>query len=443
MGRFDNELIKNADNAYQMYKLPEPAQQGGFEQNQFMPPFAESFPPTSAPVDDVAKFQNINPVRRMIQVTDLDASGQDVMGGPGSSAVFASVEDNLDETLYQVYKASREIRDAITAGVEFDFDRLFTATNNCADFSRTASLEPETDRTIQALASLVEEIENNLFDTQNYHQANSDLQSLEALAEDINKYAFFAIEAEEVTRLPRKEKKEYKKQLSEKDMDTVPPCPCGTPGCPGCDNVAEVHASVKTDIEARRERLAHGNGREETLQQDDVRALDNVAPYENVGPDMTVDVTAPQPVNGEDAGYVDFYNDGAETGINPAQLPHGQETFPMDQTNPAFVEYNRQMVAGREKIFEALQVVERLEKLGMVREDDRAKHIAKFEQMSDAKLAGFKASLDMLEESGARQPRSQKVASGNNNRMPEMGRLTTASTTTRESILADDWLMTL
>ena len=78
----------------------------------------------------------------------------------------------------------------------------------------------------------------------------------------------------------------------------------------------------------------------------------------------------------------------------------------------------------------------------MVQNNDRAKHIAKFEQMSDSKLAGFKASLDMLEESGARQPRSQKVASGNN-RLPEMGRLTTASAVTRQDIQSDDWLMTL
>ena len=78
----------------------------------------------------------------------------------------------------------------------------------------------------------------------------------------------------------------------------------------------------------------------------------------------------------------------------------------------------------------------------MVNDDDRAKHLAKFEQMDSAKLAGFVASLDMLEESGARQPRSQKVASGSN-RMPEMGRLTTASTVTRQDVQSDDWLMTL
>jgi len=48
----------------------------------------------------------------------------------------------------------------------------------------------------------------------------------------------------------------------------------------------------------------------------------------------------------------------------------------------------------------------------------------------------------MFEESGARQPRSQKVASGSN-RLPEMGRMTTASTVSRQDILVDDFLMTL
>ena len=117
----------------------------------------------------------------------------------------------------------------------------------------------------------------------------------------------------------------------------------------------------------------------------------------------------------------------------------------MDGTNPAYVPYQNALgavQASRERIFDSLQVVERLEKLGMVSSDDRAKHLAKFEQMSDSKLAGFKASLDMLEESGARQPRSQKLASGSS-RLPEMGRLTTASTVNRQQLSADDWLMTL
>jgi hypothetical protein len=90
----------------------------------------------------------------------------------------------------------------------------------------------------------------------------------------------------------------------------------------------------------------------------------------------------------------------------------------------------------------AIELVDRLERLGMVEGRDKPNHIAKFEQMSEAKLAGYKASIDMLEESGARQPRSQKVASGSN-RMPELGRLTTASTVSRQDIHSDDFLMTL
>jgi len=78
----------------------------------------------------------------------------------------------------------------------------------------------------------------------------------------------------------------------------------------------------------------------------------------------------------------------------------------------------------------------------MVQAEDRANHIAKFEQMSDAKLAGFKLAVDQLEESGARQTRSQKVASSST-RLPEMGRLTTASAVSQMDIKSDDFLMTL
>ena len=165
-----------------------------------------------------------------------------------------------------------------------------------------------------------------------------------------------------------------------------------------------------------------------------------------MSPSFTTNVLEPEQVNGEDAGYVPFYNDGAETGIVPGDEPHKQEVWPYDGTNPALVPYQQGIVAAvqesRERIYDSLIVVDRLEKMGMVNPDDRAKHLAKFEQMDSAKLAGFVASLDMLEESGARQPRSQKVASGSN-RLPEMGRLTTASTVKRQDISSDDWLMTL
>jgi len=146
------------------------------------------------------------------------------------------------------------------------------------------------------------------------------------------------------------------------------------------------------------------------------------------------------------ADVPDDYNDGGETGFGLAYNYH-REPWPNDATNPALVPDQQMQMqaavqAGKEKILESIELVGRLERLGMVNPQDRASHVAKFEQMSNAKLAGFKASIDLLEESGARQPRSQKVASGAN-RMPEMGRLTTASTISPADIKADDWLMTL
>ena len=404
MSRFDDELTRTADNAWQMRGLPEPIDAPGYDPftNMYLDgPLGLSSQPQVAPSTDAAKMMANQPVRRMINVTDLDT--QDVMSQPGSSAVYASV-DNLDDSLYQVYKASRNIRDAIADGSDFDFDALRTASIYCMDFTRRASKDKDINEVIGTIASIIDEIENNLVLTSDYKVAHRDLQEFETLLEDVNGFA--------------------SRQAS--------------------NVISDVASDLEDRIAQRENRLAT-NGNQETLQMDDVRNLDNVGLYEkSVSPDMTVDVTAPEEVNGQDAGYVPYYNDGAETGKVPQQ-GDDRNPFPYDQTNPALVPYAGTVAsvqASREKIFEALQVVERLEKLGMVQSDDRAKHIAKFEQMSDAKLAGFKASLDMLEESGARQPRSQKVASGNN-RMPEMGRLTTASTTTRESILADDWLMTL
>jgi hypothetical protein len=167
-------------------------------------------------------------------------------------------------------------------------------------------------------------------------------------------------------------------------------------------------------------------------------------------PDFQTNVLVPnaQPNQLALADVPDDYNDGGETGFGLAYNYH-REPWPNDGTNPALAPFQPMAAtvqaavqAGKEKILEAIEVVDRLERLGMVQGDDRANHIAKFEQMSDSKLAGFKASSDMLEESGARQPRSQKVASGAN-RLPEMGRLTTASTANQFDVKSDDFLMTL
>ena len=490
MSRFDDELTRTADNAWQNSGAPAPAQQGGYAQNWMRDPFAESFPTMTPPADDVADWDANQPARRFLQVTDLNASGADVMGGPGSSAVFASVDENL----YQVYKASRQIRDAIEAGTDFDFDGLLKSASSSIKGVRKASDDKWLIQTTASLGELAQDVETELVNTGDYRQAYKNLVEFEGLLEEMNKYAtggYIDEDAEPrnymdqslfpvlehsgdeefegpslhgegsslpsgtnienywqtmgLDRAPYEESNEEGRRAWMRNQCRS----CGAQKEDGrCDFCGDKAIDKKPMGQGRRrakvetlKSATDNNGRHETLQHDDVRALDNVAPYMNVGPNETVEVTAPQPVNGEDAGYVPYYNDGAETGITPGQGPHAQEVFPYDQTNPAMVPYQG-LVASREKIFEALQVVERLEKLGMVQDTDRAKHIAKFEQMSDAKLAGFKASLDMLEESGARQPRSQKVASGNN-RMPEMGRLTTASTTTRQSLLADDWLMTL
>jgi len=498
MSRFDDELTRTADNAWQNSGAPKPVvQRGTYDQVDNMNldgPFGLSSQNPDL-VDDVQAWAVNEPAHRMLQVTDLDAAATDIMGGPGSSAVYASA----DESLYQVYKASRKLRDAIEAGLDFDFTNLFTAANHTAKAIRSASSDGWLIQTTAGLNNLVQDVETDLVNTGDYRQAYKNLVEFESLLEEMNKYAGMDFDAEDeptAEELRRADETAIGRQREEAlDFEESPgvgnrpgigyelpnatterplgaagldeeaeykpsrACPdCGTqrvkiPGkkslaCPDChadkflDSTTKVNPHNAKVITAKAIQ-ADSSGRQETLQHDDVRNLDNAELYmnDNVMADATVDVTAPQVVNGEDAGYVDYYNDGAETGITPGQEPHKQEVFPYDATNPALAPYAG-TVAAREKIFEALQVVERLEKLGMVQDTDRAKHIAKFEQMSDAKLAGFKASLDMLEESGARQPRSQKVASGNN-RMPEMGRLTTASTSNRQSISSDDWLMTL
>ena len=221
------------------------------------------------------------------------------------------------------------------------------------------------------------------------------------------------------------------------------------------------------DLESRLANLSvyATNGNQETDTHDDVRDLDGTNPIFDrqraMTPDSQQNVVVPnaQPNQLALADVPDHYNDGGETGYGLAYNYH-REPWPNDPTNPAlqgymgleFQQAPAQMAApakaaavqeARERILESIELVDRLERLGMVNSEDKAKHIAKFEQMDTAKLAGFKASIDMLEETGARQPRSQKVASDNNNRMPEMGRMTTASTLSRQDVLADDFLMTL
>jgi len=458
MSRFDDELVKEAENAWQQSGAPGPSTGEPYDQQTTIN--LDTFgAPTMAPTpaDEVNDWIADMPMMRQLDVQDLDAAEEgEIVGGPGSSAVYAEggpMYASVDESLYQVYKASREIRDAIETREDFDFSSLLTASNNASSTVRSASNDQEVVYTVGTIAGIVNDIENDLVMTANYKQAYDDLKSLEGLLETINKVA------------------------ENKTADALSCGTCGEPGCSGsCGaNGDMTMASKKTEVAARiaeRElRLAEkdvdcdieacdggkgckkntrkaSNGNQESLMVTDVRDLDDQAGVfdfeKTITPDHVTNVEVPEDVNGEDAGYVPYYNDGAETGKTP-QEDDSRDPFPYDGTNPALVPYAGTVAAvqaGREKIFEALQIVERLEKLGMVQEDDRAKHIAKFEQMSDGKLEGIRASLDMFEESGARQPRSQKVASGSN-RLPEMGRMTTASTVSRQDILVDDFLMTL
>jgi hypothetical protein len=471
MSRFDDELVKQADNAHQMRGLPDPTtpKPTTYAENQAIQPYGDSLVPAQVNVtEEAANWAANQPMRRQLQVTDLEAAdpmgGQvgEIVGMPGYSNVYAlggpdpldpkSVQgggqkedkmsvaasvDPIDESLYNVYKASREIRDAIDAQNDFDFKGLFTAANDASTVARFASIDDGIHQVTASLAGIVSDIESDLAETSNYHQASANLTQFETLLEEINKVA-----AKKGKNPFAKDEDDADDEDSDSDDDK---CSCDGKGtCKHCKSKLEKKKNKKD----KKHKKAN-NGNQETGVVVDVRDLDDQAGVfdreKEMTPDHMTNVLDAESVNGDAAGYVNYYNDGSGTGIVPQQGPHHQEVFPYDGTNPAFVPYQKAAAAvraSREKIFAALHLVDRLEKLGMVQEKDRALHLAKFEQMNDSKLAGFVASIELLEESGARQPRSQKLASGSS-RLPEMGRMTTASTISRQDIQTDDWLMTL
>ena len=483
MSRFDDEIIKQAENAYQERGLSgqstTPRQQPYDQVNTVGTDSAPGVFQAPAPAEEMNDWVANIPAVRTIEVRDLESADPskpgvqgEIIGGPGSSAVYPEGQrmyanvNPIDESLYNVYKASRQIRDAINDEVDFDFGNLFTAANDASTVMRFASVDSDVNQVVGTIASIVSDIENDLATTGDYRQASADLQQLEGLLEDINKVASSDTDgdAEDGSDTDgdsddsRTAAKKSCKHCKGKGCDECE-CSCDGEGkCKACKN-KKSKKSARTewckgpgckieDCDGKTSKEAT-NGNQETLEVVDVRDLDDQAGVWDrqrvMSPDHQTNVLVPEVVNGEDAGYVPFYNDGAETGIIPQQGPHHQQLDFQDGTNPALAPYAGTVAAvqaSREKIFEAMQVVERLEKLGMVQHDDRAKHIAKFEQMSIASLEGFKTALEAFEDSGARQPRSQKVASGSN-RLPEMGRLTTASTVKRQDVISDDWLMTL
>ena len=458
MSRFDDEIIKQAENAYQERGLSgqttTPRQQPYDQVNTVGTDSAPGIFQAPPAVEEMNDWVANTPAVRTIEVRDLESADPskpgvqgEIIGGPGSSAVYpegqrmyASI-DPIDESLYNVYKASRQIRDAISDEVDFDFGNLFTAANDASTVMRFASVDEDVNQVVGTIASIVSDIENDLATTGDYRQASADLQQLESLLEDINKVASSDSDGDDDSK-GSDDDADDSKTAAKKSCEH-----CKGKGCDECECSCDGEGKCKACKNKKSKKATNGN--QETLQVVDVRDLDDQAGVWDrqrvMTPDHNTNVLVPEAVNGEDAGYVPFYNDGAETGIEPGNGPHHQQLDFQDGTNPALAPYAGTVAAvqaSREKIFEALQIVERLEKLGMVQHDDRAKHIAKFEQMSDSKLAGFVDSIDMLEESGARQPRSQKVVTGSN-RLPEMGRLTTASTVARQDLLSDDWLMTL
>jgi len=464
MSRFDNELVRQANNAYQNTvgegKTTTPRQQ---EYDQVglagTDPAPGVFQAPAAPVDEVGSWGALQPTSpNVVDVRNLDNLEGEIIGGPGSSAVWAEKQPMyastqvIDESLYQVYKASRDIRNAIDEQVDFDFSNLITAANEASTVMRFASSDDTVNQVIGTVAGIVLDIENDLATYGDYRQASADLKSLEGLLEDIK-----------VAATGEDDDKDGKEDDGDSDDSTKTSakkkCVCKGKGCKNCKKSAKDKDSDDEDEDdeddddmpafLKKKKKKASNGNQESLQVVDVRDLDDQAGVwdrqKAMTPNHTTNVLVPQEVNGEDAAYVPFYNDGGTTGIEPGNGPHKQQLDFQDGTNPAIAPYAGTVAAvqaSREKIFAAIEVVDRLEKMGMVNHDDRAKHIAKFEQMSESKLAGFVASMELFEESGARQPRSQKVAKGNNS-LPEMGRLTTASTVTRQDVQSDDWLMTL
>ena len=376
----------------------------------------EQSPP---PADEVEGWVADQPAARFVNVQDLDAAEDgEIVGGPGSSAVYpegqqmyanyqGNFENEIDEKLYRVAENIHNVQVAITNGDDFSFTSVQAAANEASNHVKSASTDTNLHWVVASIPSILNDIEDNLVATNDYRQASKDLSELKTLVEDTYKFAAGDDDDDEDD--------DDETPTKEGAVDTF------------INRVASVYAT---------------NGNQETLEITDVRDLDDSGKnftYETaVTPDHVTNVLEPEEVNGEDAGYVGYYNDGSETGITP-QVDEDRSPWPYDQTNPALVPYSA-VQASRAKIFTALNLYDKLETLGLVEPEEKFVHIAKFEQMSDAELKGFSESIDMFEKSEASQPRIKRVASTNSGRLPDMGRVTTASIS-REDLAADDYLI--
>ena len=181
------------------------------------------------------------------------------------------------------------------------------------------------------------------------------------------------------------------------------------------DRLKEVHDQLEHRIAT--------NGNQETSRPTNVQDLDDVTQsrQEVMTPDFVTDVITPnaQPNQLQLADVPPYYNDGASTGFVPQQS-EDKTPWPGDATNPAFAPYQRaakkskkkdkkaeennksnemakeemeseeneikREASTREGLLRAVNLVDRLERLGMVRQGERAKHIAQYE-----KRFGFEA----------------------------------------------------
>ena len=352
---------------------------------------AEQAPPA---IDEIEAWVADNPAERVIDVQDLDAAqdGEIIQDPNYPSAVYpegrqmyanyqGNFDSEIDEKLYRVAENIHNVQVAIANGDDFSFSSVQNAANAASDHVKSASTDTNLQWVVATVPSILNDIEDNLVATSDYRQASKDLAELKTLVEDTYKFA-----------ADNDEDADDEEDDSTKEASKV--------------NEGAVGNFIN--------RVAT-NGNQETLQVTDVRNTDdsgsNFTYEKTVTPDHITNVLVPEEVNGEDAGYVGYYNDGSESGITP-QVDENPSPWPYDATNPALVPYSA-VQASRAKIFTALNLYDKLESLGMVNPEEKFVHIAKFEQMSDAELKGFSESIGMFEKSEASQPRVQRVASNN------------------------------